>query len=154
MKKIVVIGIILTALLSTIGCAEKAVAPAVFKTYSKYGFSFEYPKNFSISEMGFLLNEADDNSGIVQVKVVENEESELFQTAWMKMMPNIIAITPGGLEGYLKDMLEEAFVGMEGAAEGASLERGELVETTKAGHQMFYQYYSITTTEGDKHYGI
>lgn len=127
--------------------------PTQFKTYSKYDFSFEYPKTFSVSEMGMLENEANDTSGMVQVGV-ENEEVELFKVIWIKMMPNMIEIGPSGLEGNLKYMLEDTFVALESTVVVASVETGELVEATKAGHLMFYQYYTATSTEGGEVYGI
>ena len=127
--------------------------PTQFKTYSKYGFSFEYPKTLAVMEMGVLESEANDTSGMVQVWV-ENEEIEIFQVTWIKMMPDMIEIGPGGLEGNLKDSLEDGFAAMESSEGVASVEEGELVEATKAGHLMFYQYYTATSTEGYEMYGI
>jgi uncharacterized repeat protein (TIGR02543 family) len=125
-----------------------------FKTYSKYGFSFEYPTTFSdVIEMGMLEGEANDISGMVQVWV-ENEEVELFQVGWMTILPDEIESGPGGLEGNLKDDLEGGFAILESSEEIVSVEKGELVEATKAGHLIFYQYYTATSTEGDKMYGV
>jgi len=125
-----------------------------FKTYSKYGFSFQYPKTFSdVMEMGMLESEANDSSGMVHVWV-ENEEVELFQVGWMTISPNEIESGPGGLEGNLKDSLEGGFAVLESSEEIASVEKGELIEAAKAGHLVFYQYYTTTSTEGDKMYGV
>ncbi len=125
-----------------------------FKTYSKYGFSFEYPKTFSdVMEMGMLESEANDTSGMVQVWV-ENEEVALFQVGWMTILPDEIESGPGGLEGNLKDSLEGGFAVLESSEEIASIEKGELIEATKAGHLVFYRYYTATSTEGDKMYGV
>ena len=158
MMKISILGILIlvsTALVSLIGCAQDtgALPPTEFGTYSKYGFSFEYPKTFSVTEMGLLQSQANNTSGMVQVGL-QNEKFEYFAVGWIKMTPDVIEIGPGGLEGNLKASLEDSFAGMEGTEGFALVERGELVETTKAGHQMFYQYYTVTTTEGDKVYGI
>ena len=134
-----------------VGCTEEAVSPSTpteFKLYSKYGFSFEYPKGFTVTEMGMLENEATDASGIVQVGV-ENDEIEIFQTAWIKMVQTMFDAA-----GDLQSSLKDSFTGMETTEGISSVERGELVESTKAGHQMFYQYYTMTTIEGDKAYGI
>jgi len=143
----------LTEIIEECATPGPSPTPTQFKTYSKYGFSFEYPKTFSVTEMGILESEANDNSGMVQVWV-ENEEIESFQVGWVKMMPDIVEIGPGGLEGNLKDSLEGGFAAMESTEGIASVEEGELVEATKAGHLMLYQYYTITVTEGDKAYGI
>lgn len=125
-----------------------------FKTYSKYGFSFQYPRTFSdVMEMGMLESEANDISGMVHVWV-ENEEFELFQVGWMTLLPEEIESGPGGLEGNLKDNLEGGFAVLESSEEIASVEKGELVEATKAGHLIFYQYYTATPTEGDNMYGV
>ena len=127
--------------------------PTQFKTYSKYGFSFEYPKTFSVTETGIQESEANDTSGMVQAWV-ENEDTEIFQVGWIRMMPDMMEIGPGGLEGNLKDSLEGGFAAMESSEGVASVEKGELVEATQAGHLMFYQYYTSNSTEGDEAYGI
>jgi len=152
-KKAIFLGVALLLMISfmfPVGCTEEAVTPASteFKTYSKYGFSFEYPKTFSVTEMGLLENEAKESSGIVQVGV-ENDEIQMFQIAWMKMMPSVWE-----LDDDLQGSLEDSFAGMETTEGISSFEIGELVESTKAGHQMIYQYYTMTSTEGDKVYGI
>jgi len=153
-KKIIFLGVAIVLMFSFIfpvGCAEEAVTPTTpteLKTYSKYGLSFEYPKRFTVTEMGMLENEATDASGLVQVGV-ENDEVQIFQTAWVKMIQSTWEIS-GDLQGVLKD----SFAGMEGTEGIASVNRGELIESTKAGHQMLYQYYNMTSTEGDTAYGI
>ena len=150
----VIIAIILPILLTTKPWERTPTpSPTQFETYSKYGFSFEYPKNFSVTEMGVLESEANDTSGLV-LAGVENGEIEYFQVAWVKMMPAVIELGPGGLAGNLKASLEDGFAAMEATEGIASVEEGELVETTKAGHLMFYQYYSATFTEGHRAYGI
>lgn len=147
MKKIRIVGILIvvgSTLISTTGCAKAAKRPtsSEFKTFSKYGFSSEYPKDFRISETGVLENEANDDSGVVQGQMA-NKGSELFQVSWIKTLQYSLE---GGLAG--------GFAGLEGAKGMASLERDELVETTKTGHRMLYQYYIATSTEGSKAYGI
>lgn len=146
MKKISVIGIVIVlsiALMSMVGCAKEAETPTPteFKTFSKYGFSFQYPKEFPVLEGGMLENEANDNSGIVQVGL-EGAETELFQVAWVKTVEF----------PQLEAMLAGPFASME-AEEGSVTEKGELVETTKAGHRMLYRYYTFTSAQGDKVYG-
>ena len=116
-------------------------APAT-KTYSKYGFSFEYPKDFPVSESGLMENEASDNSGMVQVGV-ENGEVEFFQVGWIN---TLLFDLESGLEG--------GFVALEGEEDVASLDRGEVVEGDKAGHRMLYQYFTATATDGDEARGI
>lgn len=74
---------------------------------------------------------------------VENEQVVLFHVTWVKTLGwSIQASLAGGFEA------------MESGKGVATIEEGELVETTKAGHRMIYQYYATTTREGDKLYGI
>jgi len=144
-KKAMFLGVIILLMVSLIlllGCAET-------KTYSKYGFSFEYPRTFSVTETGILENEANDTSGIVQVFTEENEEIKIFQVAW-----GIAEIEPDELEDALVNGIEEGFIVFETDEGIASYERGERVETTKAGHLLFYQYYAANSTEGDEVYGV
>ena len=152
-KKTMFLGVtflLAVSLILPLACAEgvPTPTPAEFKTFSKYGFSFEYPKKFSVTEMGLFENEATDNSGIVQVGVA-NDEVELFQTTWLQMIPSTWEIG-----GDLGTTIEDSFAGAESSEGVASLDRGELIDTTKAGHQLLYQYFTVTSTEGDKIYGI
>jgi hypothetical protein len=145
-KRMVTIAIVVLLsilLISAIGCGGKETAPAPeeYKTYSKYGFSFEYPKYLSISEEGLLENEANNSSGIVY-GTLENDKLEDVSIAWMKM------VTPPTLE----NSMEDAFREMEGS-EGVTIVRGDLEETTKAGHRMIYQYFTATS-EGEEANGI
>ena len=126
----------------------KVLKTAEFTTFSKYGFSFEYPKKFSVTEMGLMQREANDTSGMVQVGV-ENEEIQMFQVMWIQIVQSTWKVS-----GDLEQMLIDSFAGMETAEDVAIVERGESVDTTKAGHQMFYQYYTMTSTEGDRAHGI
>lgn len=146
-KKVIFLGVLLVLLFSLmlpLGCAKEAETPTLmgFKTYSKYGFSFEYPKEFSVTESGAFGNEANDNSGMVQVGV-ENEEVEYFQVAYAKTVQySLESAIAGGWEG------------LESAEVIVSVEKGEIVETTKSGHRMIYQYYTATDITGEKLYGI
>jgi len=115
---------------------------SVTKTFSKYGFSFEYPKDLPVAEMGLLENEANDNSGMVLVGV-ENGEVNSFQVGWMKT-----------LSVDLDAALEGSFVGAQGAEGIASVDRGELVEADKAGHRMLHQSFTATSSGGDEVRGI
>ena len=56
-KKAISLGVIpllIASFMLLIGCAQEVTTSTGFKTYSKYGFSFEYPKKSSIYEMGML----------------------------------------------------------------------------------------------------
>lgn len=147
-KKTSITGIIILVsivFLSLIDCSRETETPAPteFRKFAKYGFSFEYHKDFHICEMGMLEEEANNNSGLVQA-LLENEEVKIFQVGWIKSLP----------QNLEEDFLEYFLKLIEKDEETVSFERGQLKETTKAGHKMLYQYYATTDTEGDKMYGM
>lgn len=149
-KKLIMIGIVVlvsTALIAVSGCAKQEATREGYKTYSNYGFSFEYPKSFLLFEQGVLESKANDTSGMVAAGV-ENEELKGVGVIWFKVQESLVdqVTLEAGMEG--------GFQGLAGGEDVVSVERGELVETTKAGHRMLYQYYALTTTEGDKTFGI
>lgn len=149
-KKLIMIGIVVlvsTALIAVSGCAVQETTREGYKTYSKYGFSFEYPQSFLAFEQGLLESQANDTSGVVAASV-ENEELKAVGVMWFKVQESLVdqVTLEAGMEG--------GFQGMAGGEDVVSVEPGELVETTKAGHRMLYQYYALTTTEGDKTFGI
>ena len=150
---IVLIPLLITALvIGGCGGGEEQVTPEAtpsdFMTFSKYGFSFEYPKAFSVTEMGMLSNEANDASGLVLVSIEKGMETELFMVTWIEIVQSTWEIM-----GDLEAILEDGFAGME-LDEGVTVERGELVQTSMAGHEMVYRYYSATYVEEGKSYGI
>lgn len=146
-KKLATIGtlvLICTALISIVGCAKEETAREGYETYSRYGFSFEYPRSFLLFEQGVLESQANDTSGLVSAGV-ENEETNLIYVWWMKAQEWMVDLETG---------IEDGFLSMEDFEDVVSVERGELVETTKAGHRMLYRYYSVTFTDGVKVFGI
>ncbi len=146
MKRLLIIAILVLVsitLITVVACGQQESARAGYKTYSRYSFSFEYPQSFLLFEQGLLESQANDTSGLVYA-ADENEEFESVFVGWIKAQEQIFD---------LEIAIEDGLQGMEG--EGiASVERGELVETTKAGHRMLYQYYAATDVEGDKAFGI
>jgi len=128
------------------GTTRPTPIAALSKDYSKYGFGFDYTKGFSVTESGLFDSEANDNSGVVQVGIQDNGV-QMFQVGWFNMTQSMWKASGG-----LHEALEETFEGM--MIEGVeSIDRGDLVETTKAGHDMAYQDYTMTA-EGFKFYGI
>ena len=160
-KKMSIMAILILvsiAPLAMIGCggetqtsASDEPAGPEMNTFSKYGFSFEYPQDYLVWQDGLLEDDANANSGMVQV-VPEERGFPLYAVSWVKTWQ-------WGLEGGL----EAGFAGIENWEGIESVEKGELVETTKLGHQMLYetghhmlyQYYTATTkTQGETIYGI
>jgi len=118
------------------------VPPVEYKTYSKYGFSFQYPKEMTMIEKGLLESTATDNSGIVlgQLRpegLVERIDEHIV-AGWLK------SATAPDLEISLKDAFDALAKSKVPPYNITSLEKGKLVETTKTGHRMMYQYYTTT----------
>jgi len=122
---------------------EEEEAPPGYRSYSKYGFTFQYPKGMSISEEGMLESTATSSSGIV-LGELSNDEDEVITVGWLS------AVIAPDLED-LKDSLNAGFENME--AEGTPVDIGQLVTSAKAGHTMIYQYFNATI-EGETYYGI
>lgn len=143
--------------LSLIGCggdtetstASNMPARLEMSTFSKYGVSFEYPEGLLVWQGGLLEDNANENSGTVQV-TPEEEGFPLFAVSWVKTWQ-------WGLEGGL----EAGFAGIDNWEGIENVQKGELVETAKSGqrmlyqegHLMLYQYY-IATTKTQIVYGI
>lgn len=160
MKKMSIMAMLILvsiAPLSLIGCggdtetstASNMPARPEMSTFSKYGFSFEYPEDLLVWQGGLLEDNANENSGTVQV-TPEEEGFPLFAVSWVKTWQ-------WGLEGGL----EAGFAGIDNWEGIESVQKGELVETAKSGqrmlyqegHLMLYQYY-IATTKTQIVYGI
>jgi hypothetical protein len=93
--------------------------------------------------MGMVESEANEDSGNVRVWTERLGE---FQGRTVTWAMTTMWSNRGGLEG--------GFKAMEDASGIASVERGERVEATHSGHEMLYQYYEFTYTDGAKRYGI
>ena len=111
-----------------------------FNTYSKYGFTFEYPKSMSITERGMLESTATSSSGMV-IGELSNGEYEMVLAGWLSTVtaPDLEDSLTGGLEG------------ME--TEGTTVVEGQRVNSTTSGHTMMYQYFTATI-EGETLNGI
>ena len=162
MKKMSIMAMLILvsiAPLSLIGCgggSETSTASDIparpeMSTFSKYGFSFEYHEDLLVWQGGLLEDNANENSGTVQV-APEEDGFPLFAVSWVKTWQ-------WGLEGGLK----AGFAGIDNWEGIGSVQKGELVETVELGHRMLYQeghrmlyqYYTATTkTQGEIVYGI
>lgn len=112
-----------------------------FNTYSRYGVTFEYPKGMAITEQGMLESIATDSSGMI-IGELSRDEDEVIAVGWISMVT-----PPDDLTTSLADALE----GMED--EDSAVDPGQLVNSTKAGHIMMYQYFTAAI-EGDNVNGI
>ena len=77
---LVVIPLLIASFMLATGCAQEVTTSTGFRAYSKYGFSFEYPKTYSVTEMGMLQSEADEASGAVQAAL---GYEEMLQVIWL-----------------------------------------------------------------------
>lgn len=139
----VITGFLTLFLIASIGVfyMESSEQITEFETYSKYGFSFEYPERMSISEKGIFNDIADGNSGLL---IVANRKgTENVVVGW------IYTDQPALLEDALEAMIEEARC-VEGLTD---MTEGAVIETTKSGHRMIYQPVRYKSY-GSEVYGI
>jgi len=136
-RKIVVAILLIVIAVGAVGFFwwyTQRVPPVEYKTYSKYGFSFQYPSGMLVSEYGLLESTATDDSGVVfgEIRSEARGSTEVIFVSWLKS-----ATAPD-----LKKSLEDAFDELVKTGAVASLEKGKLIETTKVGHRIIYQYYT------------
>ncbi len=107
-----------------------------FNTYSKYGFSFQYPSGMTITESGLLDSVATSTSGIVSGEKL-GSSYEFVLVGWTRSVNSI----------PLDATLNGAFSGMSQAQGVTSVVKGQQAETSKAGYRVLYQYFTITSTD-------
>ena len=154
MKKIIISGMFLSFCMMAVffGCTTRKPAistiPGGFKTFSMYGFSFKYPADFSMVRMGRPGNEADDRSGVVVVsKEYPDGKLRAYQVTWFETTSTYNEI-------MLEENIEKALSGLENTEGIFGVDRGEFVNLKKFYDPMLFRYYSSTSTEGEKVYGI
>ncbi len=107
-----------------------------YNTYSNYGFSFQYPKTWTISEHGLLDNAANSYSGIVTAQSTTSK-NDLLLVGWTQ---SYNAIDPA-------TVLSPAISGFQRGLGGTSLVMGQQgTTTTTAGYSVPYQPFSITVS--------
>ena len=104
-----------------------------YETYSRFGFSFEYPEGTGIQEQGMGgIGIATITSGIVQGTLVQNEIPEIIGVIWI----------PYEIAPHLEDVLDMAFSQL---GEGNVVEsRGNLVSTLKDDFEMLRQDFIMS----------
>lgn len=115
------------ASISIVYYMEYAEQITEFKTHSKYGFSFEYPKEMSISEKGLLNETANENSGM------------LVLTNRLKNKNVVVVWVYKNQPSPLEDTLATALAEIKNIDGITDIIRENVVETTKLGHRMIYQ---------------
>lgn len=136
---IVVIGVGLT--LAYVGTQtnlfHSAPLPAAgYTTYSKYGFSFQYPNTWTITEKGMQDNAADSTSGIVVVQGSASQGDTLM-VAWIHSVTSMDPST----------VLSNAINGFQTGSGGTGLTMGmQSMMTMKMGYNVYYQPFSITVS--------
>ena len=160
MKILCMLVLLIITLVVATGCGNSAktsdngmqdLTSAEAKQFSKYAFSFEYPRSYSIWTDKLLDTNPNEDSGMVQVAPAEGG-FPMFAVSWVKTWE-------WGLEGGL----EAGFEGI-GNLEGIErIEMGDIQYVTKTGPRMLYQeghpmllrYYTATTeTAGETIYGM
>ena len=104
-----------------------------YETYSRFGFSFEYPEGMEFNEQGIGgIGIATITAGIVQGTVVEDEIPEIVGVIWI----------PFESPPLLEDILDMVFSQL---GEGNVVEsRGDLVSTSKGDFDMLRQDFIMS----------
>lgn len=138
---VIVVAVVGSAGLYMLGFSQQKpaptsqVTPKEHETYSRYGFTFEYPKSMSFSEQGLLESTATDGSGMV-LGILENGDIEIVMIGWITMVmePDLEGALAGALEGVKTDGVTDVSI-------------GQLVTSAKAGYTLRYQYFNITVED-------
>jgi CubicO group peptidase (beta-lactamase class C family) len=103
-----------------------------YDTYSRFGFSFEYPEGMEFSEEGIGgVRIATVSAGIVQGTLIHDENPEIIGVVWI----------PFETKPELEDILDLAFSQL---GEGNQVEsRGTMVSTQKDNHDMLRQDFTM-----------
>ena len=136
------------------GCSDEGVTAATVpantssdtRVYNNFGIIFEYPRGWTVSEMGMLQSQADDSSGLVQVT---KGLDQLLQVAWLGMVEDLFEMS-GGLELTLED----SFYGLTSDGAVSNLDKGEIVETSHWGHDVMYQDFIAEGYVGESLRGV
>ena len=145
-RRIVILITVLVIVFILGACAKPNV-----NTYSKWGFSFAYPEEFMLSEVGVLEAVATDTSGMVFADKINRDEYENYGIAWVNAVKSLYEAH--GEKESLPPRLDAMFDNM--ATVGFGIEEGKVTEESKSGHHIIYQYYIATNPDtGDEAYGI
>ena len=107
-----------------------------YNTYSNYGFSFQYPKTWTITEHGLFDSTADSNSGLVTAQSTTSQ-NDLVLVGWNHSVNTIDPST----------VLTPAINGFQKGSGGTNLVIGQQgTTTTTAGYSVLYQPFSITVS--------
>lgn len=116
----------------------QAEAIQLTEIYSRYGFSFKYPKGMVLSELGVLEATATDSSGAV----VGELEDQVMAVSWVKT-----------LQYDLESAVEDGLTGTEGTEGVSNFVRGDRGESAVKGHIFIYRFFTATIG-GEKTKGI
>jgi CubicO group peptidase (beta-lactamase class C family) len=124
-KNVIALSLIIVTIASSVYLFLNATN---YETYSRFGFSFEYPEGMEINEQGMGgIGIATITSGIVQGTLVKNMVPEIIGLIWI----------PYESSPFLEDVLDMAFSQL---GEGNVVEsRGNLVSTLKEDYEMLRQ---------------
>ena len=150
-KKAMFLGVILLLTFSLtlpFGCTGDTGAPTFteFRTFSKYGFSFEYPKQMTLTEEGHPLfgGEASETSGFLSGRR-DNHDHEIIWLSWVEVAEGGAVMLEPGLAGLRESMMQ-----IESYTE---LVIGDVIESELCGHRMIYQTFSYKL-DGDQVYQV
>jgi CubicO group peptidase (beta-lactamase class C family) len=127
-KNVIALGLIIVAVVTSAYLYLNTTPARDYETYSRFGFSFEYPEGMELREEGMGgIGIATITAGIVQGTLVKNMVPEIIGAIWI----------PYESAPLLEDVLDMAFTQL---GEGNVVEsRGDLVSTLKEDYEMLHQ---------------
>ena len=131
-------------------CASSKPTREGYNIFNKYGFLFEYPEFFYITEGGLVQGQANKNSGVVTATRTIGEDAELFVITWMEMSKATVGLNH---EYFTDSSLKSAIAGMvQTWGNPDQIEYGEIVQSTKEGHYYTYQQINLFLPSYDNVY--
>lgn len=112
-----------------------------YATYSKYGFSFQYPGHLDTTEVALLARAANEYSGVVMIG--ERGGETILEVTWVK-----------NADRDLESAIETGFAILESKDRITDVHRGELLEIDHNGHRMLVQGYTVTSATGESLCGV
>jgi hypothetical protein len=128
-------------------CASTKATREGYSLYKKYGFSFEYPQSFHITEEGLPYGRATDKSGAVTAFRQTSKENEFFLVTWQDAPKSIV----GSVEQQFVDFTLKSSMTVIALVIGNKIPLENMdqitysdqVSSTKLGHYYAYQEISM-----------
>ncbi|MFC1999989.1 hypothetical protein ACFLXE_04440 [Chloroflexota bacterium] len=127
--------VLIISVISAVACdgndASTLPSRSGYKIFSKYGLSFEFPDDCTISEHGVMENQANDTDGVV----LASSDKMAINVYWTASVQDLFKGDPHYLNNFYFNMEQQSGI--------TDIEREEWEETVKLGHQVIYERFSF-----------